>query len=70
MGVVGLNPDDPPDYIRIRSASDVNSDSGSVIWRSGGRNIMHKDMDDFSYRQHARYSKARHNCYVSVLDRY
>ena len=42
MGVVVLNPDNPPDYIRIRSASDVQSDSGSVTWRSGGGNTMHK----------------------------
>ena len=38
MGVVGLNPDDSSDYIRIRSASDVHSDLGSVTWRSGGGN--------------------------------
>ena len=48
MGVVGLNPDNP----LITSGQEVLQMSTVIqVVSAGGGNTMHKDMDDFSYRE-------------------
>ena len=44
-GVRGLNPDDPPGQEVLQMSIVIQAAS------PGGGNTMHKDMDDFSYRQ-------------------